>query len=268
MQLNPYLQLMRFDKPVGILLLLWPTLMALILTHSSVKTSVIFILGVIVMRAAGCVINDYADRDFDGFVKRTKIRPLATGKLAPRQALLLFFMLMLFALSLAIQLKPYTLLLAVFAAMLAVVYPFTKRFFAYPQFVLGVAFAWSIFMVYAENVGYIPQQAIILFFAVVCWVLAYDTQYAMADRVDDLRIGIKSSAISFGGMCRSAIFFLQFMAVLSLLLLGGNMWVLAAALLSLLYQQRLLKTDSSTSYILAFKNNNFTGLLMTLALFI
>lgn len=268
MQLIPYLQLMRFDKPVGTLLLLWPTLMALILTNASLKTSTIFIIGVIVMRAAGCVINDYADRNFDGHVARTKSRPLAAGKLSSIQALRLFFILMLLALSLAIQLKPYTLLLALFAALLAIAYPYTKRFFAYPQFILGIAFAWGIFMVYAENVGYISQQAITLYFGVLCWVLAYDTQYAMADRADDLRIGIKSSAISFGDLCRPVIFGLQLVSLVSLLCIGGNISVLAAAFLTVLYQQYLLKGDSSAGYTVAFKNNNYTGLLMTLSLFL
>lgn len=268
MHLIPFLQLMRFDKPVGTLLLLWPTLMALILTHASAKTCIIFILGVVVMRSAGCVINDYADRDFDGHVTRTKMRPIAIGKVSSKQAIGLFCILMFLALALALQLKPYTLLLSVFAAILAVAYPFTKRFFSYPQFILGIAFAWGIFMVYSETMDYISLQAFVLYAAVVCWVLAYDTQYAMADRCDDLRIGISSSAISFGYLVRPAIFVLQLVALLCLLYIGGNIWVIAAAFMTVLYQQWLLRAGTSEYYIKAFKNNNYTGLLMTFALLI
>lgn len=268
MRLISYLQLMRFDKPVGTLLLLWPTVMALVLTKAEPSTCAIFVLGVVVMRAAGCVINDYADRNFDPHVARTKQRPLATGIITAKQALGLFFSLMLLALFLAIQLKPYTLLLAVCAAMLAVLYPFAKRIFAYPQFVLGVAFAWGVFMVYAETIGHISLQALILFSAIVCWVLAYDTQYAMADIADDLRIGIKSSAISFGNYGCMAVLLLQVLAILGLGYLGANLWLLAAALCTVVYQQWLLKDIVPGSNIRAFKNNNYTGLFMTLALWV
>jgi len=201
-RLDLYEKLMRLDKPIGILLLLWPTLWALWLSSLGKPDWVVlwvFVLGTVLMRSAGCVINDYADRDFDRHVERTKERPLTAGKVSTKEALALFACLSLCAFVLVLMLgNPLVIWLSLPALFLAVSYPFTKRFFALPQAYLGVAFGFGIPMAYAAHLGDVPAEAWWLLLANVFWAIAYDTEYAMVDRDDDLKIGIKTSAITFG----------------------------------------------------------------------
>lgn len=201
-KLDLYEKLMRLDKPIGILLLLWPTLWALWLSSSGnpdLRVLWVFILGTVLMRSAGCVINDYADRDFDRHVERTRERPLTAGKVTTKEALTLFFALSLCAFALVLALgKPLVVWLSVPAVFLAASYPFTKRFFAVPQAYLGVAFGFGIPMAYAAQLDGVPAEAWLLLLANVFWAVAYDTEYAMVDREDDLKIGIRTSAITFG----------------------------------------------------------------------
>ncbi len=201
-KLDLYKKLMRLDKPIGILLLLWPTLWALWLSAGGLPAwdvAWIFILGTVLMRSAGCVINDYADRDFDKHVERTRERPLTAGRVSTREALVLFAVLSLIAFALVLLLgKPLVVWLSVPALFLAGSYPFTKRFFAIPQAYLGIAFGFGIPMAYAANTGGVPAEAWWLLLANVFWAVAYDTEYAMVDREDDLKIGIQTSAITFG----------------------------------------------------------------------
>ncbi len=201
-KLNLYEKLMRLDKPIGILLLLWPTLWALWLSSAGRPDWIVvwvFVLGTVLMRSAGCVINDYADRDFDKHVERTKERPLTAGKVTTREALWLFAGLCVASFGLVLMLgKPLVIWLSVPAVFLAASYPFTKRFFAIPQAYLGIAFGFGIPMAYAAHVDGVPAEAWWLLLANVFWAVAYDTEYAMVDRNDDLKIGIKTSAITFG----------------------------------------------------------------------
>jgi len=201
-RLDLYEKLMRIDKPIGILLLLWPTLWALWLSsagHPNWWVVWIFVLGTVLMRSAGCVINDYADRNFDPHVARTTQRPLAAGKVSTREAIVLFLVLSLLAFLLVLPiLTRQLLILSVMALFLAASYPFTKRFFAIPQAYLGIAFGFGIPMAYSAHLGLVPQSAWWLLLANVFWAVAYDTEYAMVDRPDDLKIGIKTSAITFG----------------------------------------------------------------------
>ena len=197
-----YIKLTRLDKPIGILLLLWPTLWAVWLSAAGrpeLAVVVVFVLGTVLMRSAGCVINDYADRDFDKHVERTKERPLTAGRVTSREALALFAVLCLLSFALVLALgKPLVIALSVPAVFLAASYPFTKRFFAIPQAYLGIAFGFGIPMAYAAHLDSVPAIAWWLLLANVFWAVAYDTEYAMVDRNDDLKIGIKTSAITFG----------------------------------------------------------------------
>lgn len=200
-RLSLYVRLMRLDKPIGILLLLWPTLWALWLASAGIPpwpVLAIFVTGVVLMRSAGCVINDYADREFDPHVARTRERPLATGKVSPSEALTLAAALSLAAFVLILPLDILVLKLSLVALFLAASYPFTKRFFAIPQAYLGIAFGFGIPMGYAAVLGTVPAEAWILLAANIFWAVAYDTEYAMVDRADDLKIGIKTAAITFG----------------------------------------------------------------------
>lgn len=217
---HPYVRLLRLDKPIGILLLLWPTLWGLWFAAGGIPplpVLLIFVAGVVLMRSAGCAINDYADRNFDAHVERTQARPLATGEVSPREALLLAGGLSLLALILILPLGRLVILLSVPALLLAASYPFTKRFFVIPQAYLGIAFGFGIPMAYAAVRGEVPVEAWLLLLANVFWSVAYDTQYAMVDRPDDLKIGIKTSAITFG---RHDIAAVAFCYAASLLLLG------------------------------------------------
>lgn len=264
-----YIQLMRLDKPIGIYLLLWPTLWALWFAARGVPdlaTLVIFVAGVVVMRCAGCVINDYADRNFDGEVARTRTRPLADGRVAPRHALALFAALCTIAFSLVLMTNRLTILLSIVGVVLAAGYPFAKRFTHWPQVVLGAAFGWCIPMAYAAQSNSLPSEAWLLFAANLCWTVAYDTQYAMVDRDDDLRIGVKSTAILFGRHDRTIIGLLQLLAIALLAVCGVHAalrWPiylsLACAALLFGYQQWLMRTRDRDACFVAFKHNHWVG---------
>ena len=270
--LLPWLQLMRLDKPVGAVLLLWPTLWAVWIAaagHPSVKNVVIFSLGVFITRAAGCVMNDIADRDFDAHVKRTAGRPLATGALSVKQALLLFGVLMLLALVLVLFLKWETLLLALVAVGLIIAYPFAKRVTQLPQVVLGAAFSWGIPMAFMETTGELPAACWLIFTANLLWTVMYDTQYAMCDRDDDLKIGIKSTAILFGDADRLILAILQLLALAALFLLGQGLqlgwpWLLGLAGMAacFVWQQWLTRARERLACLLAFRTNQLAGALV------
>ncbi|HSX20839.1 MAG TPA: 4-hydroxybenzoate octaprenyltransferase [Gammaproteobacteria bacterium] len=275
---QPYIALMRLNKPIGTLLLLWPTLIALWLASNGapdLRTVTIFVLGVLVMRSAGCVINDYADRDFDIHVQRTKQRPLTSGQIKAQHALMLFSGLLISALILALQLKFYTILLASVAGGLAILYPFTKRFSNYPQLYLGLAFAWSIPMAYAQVQSKLPLETWLLFVSTVAWVIAYDTLYAMADKADDLKLGIKSTAITFGAYDKQIVFALQCISLLGFAAMGmlrGLHWMfyasLVCALILCVYQQWLCKARHPAKCFAAFLNNNYFGMVIFLGIFL
>ncbi|EHJ94343.1 4-hydroxybenzoate octaprenyltransferase [Vreelandella boliviensis LC1] len=267
-----FLQLMRLNRPIGTWLLMWPTLWALWVAAEGVPgrdVLLIFVAGVYVMRAAGCVVNDYADRHFDGHVKRTKHRPLATGRISESEAQLLFIALVAAAFILVLLTNWFTVLLSLGGVLLAIIYPFMKRYTHFPQVVLGAAFSWAIPMAFGAVLGYVPLEAWLLFCANVCWTVAYDTQYAMVDRDDDLKIGIKSTAVLFGNADRLIIGFLQ-VATLGLLAwvgwragLGGFFWLgLAAMASTFLHQQRLIRDQERDACFQAFLNNHWSGLLI------
>jgi 4-hydroxybenzoate polyprenyltransferase len=264
-----YARLMRLHRPIGIWLLLWPTLWAIWLAAAGKpdqRIFLIFVLGTIVVRSAGCVINDFADRKIDPHVARTADRPLATGEVAPVEALILFAALMLIGLGLVLTLNRLTVLLAVAGAAVTIVYPFTKRFLSAPQFVLGIAFAWGVPMAFAAARGEVPRLGWLLFIASVIWVIVYDTEYAMADRDDDERIGVRSTAILFGDLDRAFIGGLQFLLLATLYLVGRSAelgaWYyggLAAATLFGLYQQLLIRDREPATCFRAFLNNAWLG---------
>ncbi len=271
-----YARLMRLDKPVGILLLLWPTLWALLLAANGVPplgTLAIFVAGVVLTRSAGCVINDYADRWLDPNVERTKSRPLATGEVTPRGALTLFAILMLTALCLVLLTNTLTIALAVVAAVLAVVYPFCKRVIAFPQVILGAAFSMAIPMAYTAVRGEIDPVAVLVFCANLLWTTAYDTLYAMVDRDDDIQAGAKSTAILFGDLDLVATGILHASALGTLALaghraeLGGPYYVglgFAAALMA--WQLWYARDREREACFAAFKANNWVGLAITVGL--
>jgi 4-hydroxybenzoate polyprenyltransferase len=260
---------MRIDRPIGSLLLLWPALWALWLSANGRPDPhivVVFVLGVFVMRSAGCVINDYADRDFDPHVERTRNRPLAARRVQPREALALFGALMLIALALVLTLNRLTVLLALAGALLAALYPFMKRFTYLPQVHLGLAFSWTIPMAYAAHTGGVPPVAWLLLIGNLIWTVAYDTIYAMVDRDDDLRVGVKSTAILFGELDRAFIAGMQ-IAVLVVLGLAAQQLALSrvfdAALLAVAalfaWQQWLIRDRERDACFRAFLNNNWVG---------
>jgi 4-hydroxybenzoate polyprenyltransferase len=269
-----YLQLMRLDKPIGSLLLLWPTLWAIWLTgHPSTYITIIFVLGVFVMRSAGCVVNDYADRHFDAHVERTKNRPLARGALTEKNALWTLLVLLLIALCLLLNLNKLSWLIACFALLTALIYPFMKRYTHLPQVTLGIAFSWSIPMVYAATIEQFPLTCWILFLTNICWTIAYDTQYAMVDRNDDIKIGIKSTAILFGNYDKLIIGLLQIISVIGLLFIGlinqlSLMFYMALLLVIglFIYQQWLIKNRDRNKCFSAFMNNNYVGFIIFLGL--
>jgi 4-hydroxybenzoate polyprenyltransferase len=220
-----FIQLTRLDKPIGIYLLLWPTLWALWIAGEgspSLANLVIFVLGVNLMRAAGCVINDYADRNFDGHVSRTRARPLASGRVTPREALVFFAVLVAISFVLVLFTNATTIWLSFGGLALAACYPFMKRYTYYPQVVLGAAFSWGMPMAFTAETGELPAAAWLLYIANLLWTVAYDTYYAMTDREDDLKIGVKSTAILFGDADRLIIAILQGLALLCLLLAGNR----------------------------------------------
>jgi 4-hydroxybenzoate polyprenyltransferase len=268
-RLHLYEKLMRLDKPIGILLLLWPTLWGLWISSYGRPNWVIlwiFVLGTVLMRSAGCVINDYADRDFDRSVSRTQNRPLASGQVSAEEALLLAAVLALLAFGLILPLDRLVILLSVPALLIAATYPFTKRFFAIPQAYLGIAFGFGIPMAYAANVGAVPPIAWVLLLANMFWAIAYDTEYAMVDRDDDIRIGIKTSAITFGKydvlgvmLCYAAM--LAILAGVGLRFKFGVLYYagLLAAAGIMGYHYTLIKDRERDKCFKAFLHNNWVG---------
>jgi len=274
----PYIQLMRLDRPIGILLLLWPTLSALWIAAEGlpdITVLVVFILGVILMRSAGCAINDFADREIDGSVWRTQNRPLATGELTARQAIYVFIGMALVAFILVSMLNTLTIWLSLGGVFLAATYPFMKRYTYFPQIYLGMAFGWAIPMAYAAQTNSVPVMAWLLFLANIIWTTMYDTFYAMADREDDLLAGVKSTAVLFGdddliiqGMMQVAYIFvmvligvqleMSFIFYLGLCVAGGLF----------AYQQFLAKDRQPQRCLQAFLNNNWVGLAIFLSLVI
>ena len=270
--ISDYLRLMRLDRPVGTLLLLWPTLAALVMAANSIpplELILIFTLGTFVMRSAGCVINDYADRNLDGAVKRTKERPLVTGAVSERQALALFSGLIICAGLLILFLNFATQLLAIGGLALAVTYPFMKRYTHLPQVVLGAAFSWGILMAWsAQDLG-VPAEALLLFIGSLFWIVAYDTEYAMVDRDDDLVVGIKSTAILFGTLDRLMVGILQTLALGTWFLLGVSLDYQHSFFLGLTvitglfaYQQHLIRERCREGCFAAFKNNIWVGVIL------
>ncbi|MBL8498634.1 4-hydroxybenzoate octaprenyltransferase [Nitrosomonas sp. JL21] len=269
-RLNAYAQLMRLDKPIGILLLLWPMLWGLWFAAQGVPDLhilVIFVLGTILMRSAGCVINDFADRNIDPHVERTKNRPMAIGKVGSKEAVLLAAGLSLCAFLLILPLNQFTILLSVPALFLAATYPFTKRFFAMPQAYLGIAFSFGIPMAFAAQTNSLPPLSWILMLANLFWVIAYDTAYAIVDKPDDLKIGIKTSAITLGRfdvlgvmLCHS-----MFIATMSLIGFAQNMGAiyyagLAVASGLIAYQYTLIRNRERALCFKAFLHNNWVGM--------
>jgi 4-hydroxybenzoate polyprenyltransferase len=276
-RLRDYALLMRLDKPIGIWLLLWPTLWALWLAAGGMPPLdllAVFVLGTALMRSAGCVINDYADREFDPHVERTKDRPIAAGRVSPREALLLFVVLCLLALAVASRLNAAALWLSLPAAALAASYPFAKRFHSLPQAHLGIAFSWGIPMAYAAVRGTVPwAEAGLLMAANLCWVIAYDTYYAMSDREDDLKIGVKSSAILFGRHDRLIIGLLHAAALLLLAWIGARAgrgvwyWLgLAVAAVFAVREQHMTRRRERGPCFEAFLDNNRFGAAVFLGL--
>jgi len=271
---SPYWRLMRFDKPVGTLLLLWPTLWALWLAgfgHPEPRIVAIFIAGVIVMRACGCVINDYADRDVDGHVARTQTRPLASGEISARQALITFLVLALLAFVLVLQLNWPSIYWSCGALAIAAIYPFMKRYTYFPQVVLGAAFAWSIPMAYVAQDQALNSTTWLLYVSTLLWVLAYDTLYGMVDRDDDIEIGIKSTAILFGDADITIISVIHAAALIGWILIAQQQqlgayfwWGWSGALLIAIYQMWIARHRDRAACFRAFRLNNYYGLLLTI----
>jgi 4-hydroxybenzoate polyprenyltransferase len=274
---SAYWRLMRFDKPIGVFLLLWPALWALWIAgqgRPDVGVAVVIVLGVILMRAAGCVINDYADRDFDPHVERTRLRPIAAGEVTPKEALVLFVVLCLTAFGLVLTMNGLTIALSVPGAFLAASYPFTKRYTHLPQAYLGLAFGWAIPMAFAAQTGSIPAVAWALYAATVLWALIYDTMYAMVDRDDDLKIGVKSTAILFGEYDREIIGALQIAMLAILFGIGRHLGLgwpydlgLTAAAGFSVYQQALIFRREKPKCFRAFLNNHWFGAAVFAGLF-
>jgi len=267
--IKAYWLLTRMHKPIGSLLLLWPMYWALwIASHGrpDILVFIVFTLGVVLMRSAGCVINDYADRKIDPHVSRTKERPLATGQVSSTEALQLFFVLLLISLLLVLLMNTLTLYLSLGAVLLAALYPFTKRHTHLPQVFLGMAFGWAIPMVFAAQTNSVPPLAWLIFVAAVIWAVVYDTMYAMVDRDDDLKIGVKSTAVLFGDLDKVLIGFFQLLFFIALIMIGqkaelGTAYFVSVfvALMFAVYHQMLIKDREPTKCMKAFLNNNWLG---------
>ena len=276
--MNAYIRLMRLDKPIGSLLLLWPTYWALFLSADGwpdFDLLIIFTLGVFVMRTAGCVINDFADRKIDKHIVRTQGRPLATGEISSNSALALFGLLLLVALGLVLQTNLLTIKLSLIALLLATLYPFTKRWTNLPQLVLGAAFGMSVPMAFSAQTGVIPLTAWLVFMATLVWTLIYDTFYAMGDRDEDLKIGVKSTAILFAKYDHIIITFLQILLIIVFVLIGNTFdlgliydFSLVVILFFMIYHQFLLKKRQKEEYFKAFLSNNFIGMTVFLGIFL
>ncbi len=277
-KLSLYAQLIRLDKPVGIFLLLWPTLIALWLAAKGWPDPFVlfvFVMGVILMRSAGCAINDYADREIDKKVKRTKQRPLAAGKITEKEALIVFASLGLIAFILVLFMNQLTIWLSLVGIILAISYPFMKRYHYLPQVHLGAAFGWSVPMAYAAQANEVTAVAWLIFIATVLWATIYDTMYAMVDYDDDIKIGVKSTAILFGNQDKLIIGVLQVLLILNLLLIGqraelGLFYYIGVAIASLLaiYQQLLIHDREPELCFRAFLNNNWFGFALFTGVFL
>lgn len=271
-RLEQYAILVRLNKPIGILLLLWPTMISLWIAAQGWPDTLVlfvFILGVILMRSAGCAINDYADRDIDGSVARTRDRPIVSGKVSEKEALIVFVTLSLCAFGLVLLMNKLTIMMSLAGVVLAASYPFMKRYHFLPQVHLGAAFGWTVPMAFTAQANELTPVTWLLFLATLLWTTAYDTMYAMADREDDLKIGVKSTAILFGPLDKMMIGIIQAMLILALLLIGQRAelsgfyytGVVAASVLAL-WQQYLIKDRDPALCFKAFLNNNWFGLVL------
>ena len=275
---HPYLQLMRFHKPIGIFLLLWPTWWALWFSAKgipSIKNLFIFTAGVILMRAAGCIINDLADRKLDCHVARTNQRPITSGQVSVKQALLLFCTICFGAFILVLNTNKLTIILSCFALFFAILYPFMKRYTHWPQLVLGVAFSFSIPMAFAAQTNTVPILAWILMLTNLIWTITYDTEYAMVDLEDDQVIGVKSTAILFGEKNPLMIGILQTVMIIMLFIIGiwqNISWLFYISLIAasglFIYQQKLLRSNDPKKYYKAFLNNHWLGLIIFVGIFL
>jgi len=276
--MNAYIRLMRLNKPIGTYLLLWPTYWALFLSAKGwpdIDLLIIFTLGVLVMRSAGCVINDYADRNIDQNIARTKDRPLITGEVSPKSALRLFVFLLIIAFGLVLLTNALTIKLSLIALALATLYPFTKRWTHLPQLILGVAFGMSVPMAFSAQTGSIPLSAGWIFLATIVWTLIYDTFYAMADRDEDIKIGVKSTAILFEKYDQIFITFLQILLIIVFVVIGnlfnlGSIYYfsLVIILIFMIYHQLLMKKRQKELFFKAFLNNNFIGMTAFIGIFL
>jgi 4-hydroxybenzoate polyprenyltransferase len=276
--MNAYFRLMRLNKPIGIYLLLWPTYWALFLSAGGwpdIDLLIIFTFGVIITRSAGCVINDYADRDIDKHIARTRDRPITAGEISPKAALLLFFALVLVAFALVLLTNTLTIKISFIALALAVLYPFSKRWTNLPQLILGLAFAMSVPMAFSAQTGTVTASAGWIFLATVLWTLIYDTLYAMADRDEDLKIGVKSTAILFAKYDQIFITLLQILLMIVFIKIG-NLFALGAfydisliiILFFMIYHQFLIKKRQKMDYFKAFINNHFIGMTLFFGVFL
>lgn len=271
-----YMALARLDKPIGTLLLLWPTLWAIWLAAEGRPAAwvvLVFVVGVFSMRSAGCVINDYADRHIDGHVKRTVARPLPSGELTERQAIGFFALLVIISFLLVLTTNKLTILLSVAGLGWAALYPFMKRYTHLPQLFLGIAFSWAIPMAFAAQANSLPPGLWLLFAANLTWTIAYDTMYAMVDRDDDLKIGVKSTAVLFGRYDKLMVGLLQLSTLLLLVAVGQSFmlgafyyWSLLGAAALFVYQQRLIRDRERAPCFSAFLNNNYVGMLVFVGL--
>lgn len=277
-KLNAYWRLMRADKPIGIYLLLWPCVWALWIASSGLPDLhllVVFVLGVVVMRSAGCVINDYADRKVDGLVERSSTRPLVTGEVTEKEALGLFLMLLFCAFILVLTLSWQTVLMSVGGLILATIYPFMKRYTHFPQVVLGAAFGWSIPMVFVATGQTLTWVVWALYFANLAWTVAYDTQYAMVDKNDDIKVGVKSTAILFAQYDKLIIMLLQLFCLMLLMVVAISLtlsWPFYLALVTSMglffYQHRLIKDRDRSLCFRAFLHNHYVGLVIAIGIIV
>ena len=276
--MNAYFRLMRFNKPIGIYLLLWPTYWALFLSAGGwpdIDLLIIFTFGVIITRSAGCVINDYADREIDKHITRTHDRPITTGEISPKAALLLFIALGLIAFALVLLTNTLTIKISFIAIALAVLYPYTKRWTNLPQLILGLAFAMSVPMAFSAQTGTVPASAGWIFLATILWTLIYDTLYAMADREEDLKIGVKSTAILFAKYDQIFITLLQILLMIVFIKIG-NLFDLGAfydisliiILIFMIYHHLLIKKGKKSDYFKAFINNHYIGMALFSGIFL